>query len=200
MALRFMNDTRKPRHVISGKLGYHQNIHYKLGKGSGSINLGNIDKLMKELKKYLDAFAFGDQETLKDLNLDEYLRLGSSILNKSSASNPQLKGIYSFFYSTVQGVFSSKTNQANCENLEREVEELREKASILDDPDKLTDYINNLAKRASFRIFPEKEIVTVKAQIKPIYRIYFERHGIPDAEHPFDLEKLATIERELANS
>lgn len=194
-----MNDTKKPRHVISGKLGYHQNIHYKLGKGRGSINLGNIDKLMNELKKYLDAFAFGDQDTLKDLNIDEYLRLGSTILNKSSASNPQLKGIYSFFYSTVQGVFSSKTNQATCANLEKEVEELREKASILDDPDKLTDYINNLATRSMVRIFPDQEIVSTSAKIKPLYRIYFERHGIPDADNPFDLEKLAIIERELAN-
>lgn len=194
-----MNDTKKPRHVISGKLGYHQNIHYKLGKGRGSINLGNIDKLMNELKKYLDAFAFGDQDTLKDLNIDEYLRLGSTILNKSSASNPQLKGIYSFFYSTVQGVFSSKTNQATCANLEKEVEELREKASILDDPDKLTDYINNLANRSMVRIFPDQEIVSTSAKIKPLYRIYFERHGIPDADNPFDLEKLAIIERELAN-
>ena len=155
---------------------------------------------MKELKKYLDAFAFGDQETLKDLNLDEYLRLGSSILNKSSASNPQLKGIYSFFYSTVQGVFSSKTNQDNCENLEREVIMLREHYEILKDPEKLTEYINNMSRMASMRVFPDTETQSTTAQIKPLYRIYFERHGIPDANHPFDLEKMAIIERELENS
>ena len=199
MAFRFMNDTKKPRHVISGKLGYHQNIHYKLGKGRGSINLGNIDKLMNELKKYLDAFAFGDQDTLKDLNIDEYLRLGSTILNKSSASNPQLKGIYSFFYSTVQGVFSSKTNQATCANLEKEVVMLREQYEILKDPQKLTDYINTMSRMASMRVFPDTKTQSTTAQIKPLYRIYFERHGIPDAENPFDLEKMAIIKRELAN-
>ena len=67
---------------------------------------------------------------------------------------------------------------------------MTEKASILDDIEKLKEYINSLKKNMS--LFPDIDITIVQAHIKSEYAEYIKLYGYP-VGGVFDMDKLGEI-------
>ena len=90
---------------------------------------------------------------------------------------------------------------ANYNNLNTMYDACKERSdrltSILTDPKKLREYIDNLNKKHSL-ILPSAEVTVVAAKIKPEYLEYIKLYGYP-AGGIFDMDKLGEIIERLKN-
>ena len=116
MALRFMNDTRKPRHTIFGKLSYHQNIHYKLGQKICGTSISSVlMTYLKEINTVLDEFGSGRNISMSR-NEMEHIALQ---LTKASTSSLTEKLIKSNLMNVMYGLQTAMINCVENEEIGR---------------------------------------------------------------------------------
>ena len=177
MAFRFMNDTKKPRHVISGKLGYHQNIHYKLGKKvcSGSLTT-TLLKYIELLNTLLVDFASGKGVSLSRSELENL----SSILVRASASSPSEKLIKGNLLNILYGIQAGNLIISENAELENKYEIAKKDSEILNNKEKLRDYLEQTRKSFIPYIFDFGTTSAPQLNLKPKYQIYIDRHGVPE--------------------
>lgn len=177
MALRFMNDTRKPRHVISGKLGYHQNIHYKLGKKvcSGSLTT-TLLKYVELLNTLLVDFASGRGVSLSRSELENL----SAILVRTSTSSSSEKLIKENLLNILYGIQAGNLIISEKAEIENKYELAKTDSDILNDKEKLRDYLERIRKSFIPYIFDFGTTYAPQLHLKPKYQLYIDRHGIPE--------------------
>ena len=92
----------------------------------------------------------------------------------------------------IQSVWKSIYQYRELKTALGEIDSLNEKAEILDDPDKLKQYIEDLTKKIQ-PVIPDQTITLPVARIKEPYYTYIQVFGLPDKAQ-FDIVLLKYLD------
>ena len=108
-----------------------------------------------------------------------------SISEKKYPKYEQLRKSYSY---AISGLYQSLLQNLKLNECHVSLNAALDRASILDDPEKLKKYINT----SKSTIFPDTSVQIISAKIKPQYLEYIKLYGYPEG-NVFDLDKLGEI-------
>lgn len=152
--------------------------------------------IAKEIIPILQSYSTGDfQQAAGKLKLDEYEKL-VVLINRFDQNTVLGKTLRTFFNQTIQGIQQSIFQYTDLLEKERLIENLSECAEVMDDYDKLVEYLENLKKQRGTEIFIVPKVTIPAAVLRPDYMEYCILYGLP-ANGVFDMEKLYEIKERL---
>jgi hypothetical protein len=107
---------------------------------------------------------------------------------------PKYEKLRKNYVYAISGLYQSLLQNLNLKELSNRLNSAIDRASILDDPEKLKEYIN---KFKSY-IFPDTSVKIISAKIKPEYLEYINLYGYPSS-NVFEPDKLGEIILRLKN-
>lgn len=159
----------------------------------------NIDEdIYKTLATYSETvqnlllqFSLGNFKQVSTiLNPKYYQYLSVKLANITYIDYPIYEQLRQSIKKSLQGLYKAIEQYNVLANTKEILKTTQERASILDDMQKLRDYVNNLKKNVS--IFPEMNVTIIRAEIKPEYAEYIKLYGYPQGGI-FDMDRLADI-------
>lgn len=169
-----------------------------LGKG-GNLELFEEmhTKIIQKMDGLIQAFIKGDNETVRQNLTRSFYQEISIQLSSTKYLEDELANKYRFFISnTLDAVQQGLLNYIECSNKDLLLNQYKQKSEILDDNDKLVQYLESRKRRAT--IFPERTVTVPVATLKPQYAEYIKRYGVPDGLR-FDGIRMREIVSELIN-
>lgn len=164
---------------------------------TGSIVTGVFDSELRavflELVVLSKLYAEGNFTTLKiQLTNDKYTAL-SVALARLRSSNTEYEMIRSSSLSFLQGLQRAFLQNIELTNTTNNYRVVKDRADILDDMDRLQDFLVELNTKANTSVFGDYSVTaSVSAVISPQYLLYIEKYGFP-SDGVFDTEKLAAV-------
>jgi len=159
-----------------------------------------LKRLMDAIHQYLDDFIgylTGDLQDLPE-NLDQeliQLMSGAFYNLREPTLLSSLYEQYRLFAVSLIPAFQNVSLQVTtCKLMENQLDQALKKAEILDDINKLKEYIANLKK--SVDIIPKQDVGVKKATIKEPYNTYIKMFGFP-AGMIWEPDKLGFVEQYL---
>ena len=145
----------------------------------------------------LELYSTGNySDVAQQLTFKEFESLAFKIYSHKTLSK-QCKYFEKYrvlFTYILSGIQQSVYQYINLTETLAELEQCKELAAILDDNEKLKEYLES--KKKNFSIFPNQSITIIKALLPPEYEIYIELYGLPN-NGLFEPDKLAAIALEL---
>lgn len=169
-----------------------------LGKG-GNLELFEdmYTKIIQKMNGLIEDFIKGNNESLKQNLTRSFYQEVSIQLSAPKYIQDELASKYRYFIgSTLDALQQGLLNYIECSNKDLLVEQYKQKAEILDDNDKLVQYLESRKRRAT--IFADKTVTVPVATLKPQYAEYIKRYGVPDGLR-FDGVLMREIVAELIN-
>jgi len=166
------------------------------GDKTNTIIVDRLKKLMfaieTYLAKYIEYLSGDISELPKNLNVNIISRLSSIFFSlKVPSLNSTVYEEYRLFTTSIISSFQNiNTFVLNCQEKTALLEAALEKASILDDINKLQEFIKNLKRK--FMLIPEQTITLPTATIKEPYNTYINIYGFPE-NMLWDPDKLAFV-------
>lgn len=124
------------------------------------------------------------------LNLQTYEKISVEFtkLSVSEQKYPKYEQLRKNYVYAITGLYQSLLQNLKMNECESRMTSALDRASILDDPVRLKEYIN------SFKsvIFPDTSVQIISAKIKPEYLEYIKLYGYPTS-NVFDPDKLGEI-------
>lgn len=157
-----------------------------------------FDTLIESLDKLVKNYSLARFETLDELYKRDRDKIGNELLNtKSKVRHSETRReLRDFFKHTFEGIQQCVIQFSDLINTIEKLNESQKKSEILDDMDKLKEYLE--AKKRNMRdIFGIEPITLMKAVVKPEYERYIQLYGFPEGSI-FDTDKLTQIKKELA--
>lgn len=164
---------------------------------TGTIVTGIFDSELRfvflELDVLAKLYADGNFTTLKTkLTNDKYAAL-SLTLGKLRNSNLEYEMIRSSSLSFLQGLQRAALQHIELTNTKTSYNVVKQRADILDDMDRLKEFLIELNSKANTSVFGEYSVTaSVSAVISPQYLLYIEKYGFPP-DGVFDTARLASI-------
>jgi hypothetical protein len=174
-----------------------RNIVNLAGTGDLTIFEDLYSRIMTDMLTLMREFIKGNNEYVKENLTRKYyedllLKLSDSKYSESSTISK-----YRFFLNdTIDTLQQGLLNYIECSNKDLLINQYRQKAEILDDNDKLVQYLESRKRRAT--IFADKTVTVPVATLKPQYAEYIKRYGVPDGLR-FDGGRMREIVAELIN-
>ena len=170
------------------------------GSGSGTDNNGNnvlIDTtflgLLNELLSLYIAYAVGDYLTLSTNLTNQYFYTLSISLGNLNSTNPIYNQLKSSLMYSLQGLQRAYVQYLLLEDTNTAYAIVKDRAGILDDMDRLKEFIDELNSRANTSILGDYNIESsISAMIAPEYLAYITQYGYP-LDGVFDVEKMSKI-------
>jgi hypothetical protein len=157
------------------------------------------------LAKYVDTIQilfteytagnFGIVANILTLSVYEEIALELNKLAMDEFLYPDYETLRKNYTYVISGLYQSILQYSYLIDSQLKLEKCQERASILNDPVKLKEYINQLKQT----VFPDSTIQIVKATIRPEYLEYIKLYGYPEG-NVFDPDKLAQIITYLNNT
>jgi hypothetical protein len=157
-----------------------------ISKSSTSDELGQIKNLLTSsfaisIQNVIRFYYAGNfvkvLELLNKQNLENYSRLLETY-KKSSISYPAYESVRLVLKLYLQGLTKSLDQYLELVNSQSKVSALEERTAILDNMDKLQEYINGLNRTVNlFRNIPP--VAVVEAKILPEHATYIRKYGYP---------------------
>jgi hypothetical protein len=116
-------------------------------------------------------------------------------LSVNEEKYPKYEKLRKNYVYAISGLYQSLLQNLNLTELSNRLNSAIDRASILDDPEKLKEYIN---KFKSY-IFPDTSIKIISVKIKPEYLEYINLYGYPSS-NIFEPDKLGEIILRLKNT
>ena len=123
------------------------------------------------------------------LTREKYNSLALQLLSLSK-TNPVYEQIRKTIARSLEGLYQGVLQYILLINTEYKLIIANEKASILDDPCKLREYLEHM--KETLCIIPDSEVSVITASVKPEYLKYIEKYGYPEGG-VFEVDKLAEI-------
>ena len=176
------------------------------GESSGGQNpvdllvLKYLARLMDAIQKHLNSYINylkGDLSSLPlNLTPENVLFLSNTFFN---LRHPSLLNTmyekYRLFVTSIISSFENISLQVNtCKGIESQLNSALEKASILDDANKLKEYIQKL--KNTFQVIPDQIVSVPLATIKEPYNTYIKMFGFPQGML-WEPDKLAFVSQYL---
>ena len=163
----------------------------------GSRLLAKFDLLYNSvgdaIRSMIQSFAAGDFESLNNaIEFQEFNRLAITLFRQTSSrrSDQDFERYREVFTSILLGLQQAMLQYQTLANTAAKLEICEERSSILDDMDKLRDFVNELS--TQFNLFPEATVAAPTATFAPQYVEYFALYGVPESGI-FDPDKMAEI-------
>ena len=109
-------------------------------------------------------------------------------LSVNEEKYPKYEKLRKNYVYAISGLYQSLLQNLNLNECSNRLNSALNKASILDDPEKLKEYINKFKSS----IFPDTSVQIISAKIKPEYLEYIKLYGYPSS-NVFDPDKLGQI-------
>lgn len=117
------------------------------------------------------------------------LALQLNAIRQNAKNYPQFETIRISTTRALGGLYQGVLQYGVLANTEANLKAVTERASILDDVEKLKKYIDSLL--GSRSILPDSKVTIIKAEIKPEFVEYINLYGFPEGG-VFEPDKLAT--------
>ena len=143
------------------------------------------------IQNLLLQFSLGNFKQVSTiLNRRYFQYLSIKLSNITYIDYPIYEQLRQSIKKSLQGLYKAIEQYNVLANTREILKTTQERAAILDDMQKLRDYVNNLKKNVS--IFPEMNVTIIRAEIKPEYAEYIRLYGYPQGGI-FDMDRLAEI-------
>ncbi len=165
-----------------------------IGMSDCQMTLSNFNRLtnyIESIETFFYTYSLGNIDAVANiLNLNtyetilgEFAKLKMDGIKYSKYETLRLNYVYA-----ISGLYQSLLQNTIMGELRIQLKTALDRASILDDPEKLNAYINSFKSS----IFPDSSITIIKATIKPQYAKYIELYGVP-SNGIFDPDLLGQI-------
>lgn len=150
-----------------------------------------------QLKDLLTNYSLGRFRELADtLTIDRFNQFSTTIASQSKPTAVYYELTRLLFSKTLDGLMQCVLQYTDLLDTALKLEKCQEKSSILDDNNKLRDYINKLQQQRY--LFDVKPLTIIETTIKPEYAEYIKLYGFPE-NCVFDSNLLADIIKKLEN-
>ena len=123
-----------------------------------------------------------------------------TLINKTQDSYNVFQHYIAWAYKTLHGLSNARYMYTDFNKLNNMIETYRTDSNILNDPEKLREWIKNWneTQNRSYALFETVVNFDItKVKLKPQYEEYIARHGVPN-DFNFDMNKMAEIIYDLA--
>jgi hypothetical protein len=177
--------------VYNGRTLFTTNV------STGTMVTGVFDKELRVVFLELDVlwklYATGDITTLKTVLTNEKYAALSLTLGRLRSSNFEYELIRTSSLSFLQGLQRAFFQNIELTDTKTSYAVVKQRADILDDMDRLREYLIDLNSKANTSVFGEYAVTaSVAAVISPQFLIYIEKYGYPP-DGVFDSDKLASV-------
>lgn len=165
-----------------------------------SVWYHQLAEVIQSINILLDEYSKGEFQTVAQvftLGVYEDLSVKLVKLRNLHCEFKDYEKIRKATILALQGLYQSIQQYSEFKNLSNMYDKCRERSSILNDPQKLKDYIESMKKR-NVPIFPNTDVEVMAPKIKPEYLEYIKLYGYP-AGSIFDMDKLGEIIERLKN-
>ena len=184
--------------IFSNSILQEKTLFNKLSASIINDELFQIKKLLNTplagyVQMTINAYYLGNFEKVLELLPKEKLESLMEVLysyKKNSIKYPTYEKVRSLLKLYLEGLIKCVTQYLDILNLTNKLEECEERCSILDDMEKLQEYINQLNR--TMRVFNPPPQTVVCATIKQEHATYLRMYGYP-VGGIFDVEKLNDI-------
>jgi len=158
------------------------------------IRLAKVCQTINIIMKEYDRGNF--YEVANTLTNDVYNKLSMQLgaLAAEATKYPDYEVIRTMTTFGLGGMYQGILQHADLVDIELKLKICEEHGSILHDPEKLQEWINQLRNRRT--IFPESRVQARKAKLKPEYAEYIKLYGYP-AGGVFEPDKLSGVLNKL---
>jgi hypothetical protein len=166
--------------------------------GSGNDACSKMLDMFVKLSNYIESikilfyeYSLGNISMVASiLTLQTYETISVEFkkLSVNQQKYPKYEQLRQNYVYAITGLYQSLLQNLKMNECESRISSALDRASILDDPVRLKEYIN------SFKsvIFPDTSIKIISAKIKPEYLEYIKLYGYPES-NVFDPDKLGEI-------
>jgi len=150
-----------------------------------------LSRYIESIKILFYEYSLGNISMVANiLNLKTYETISIELtkLSASSIKYPKYEQLRQNYAYAIAGLYQSLLQNLRINELQNRLNSALDKASILDNPERLKEYIKSFKSA----IFPDTSITIIKATIKPQYAEYIKLYGMPSGG-VFDLNKLGEI-------
>jgi len=167
------------------------------GGGGSSTDSYIMDRYIElativiDINDYLQNYSVGNIDyVIKNLTKSVFYELSIKLmkLKQDNIAYREFETIRSSVEKTLQGLFRSIYVYLDLESTKRELLAMTERESILHDVTKLKEYIASLS--GSVNLFPDIEVTTISATLKPEIAEYIKLFGLPQ-NGVFETDKMA---------
>lgn len=152
--------------------------------------------IAKEIIPILQSYSSGDFETTSTkFKVTKYEKL-VTLINRFDQNTVLGKTLQTFFNKTVQGIQQSIFQYTRIIEKDRLLDDLSECAEVMDDYDKLVEYLEKLKQERGTEIFTVPQVTIPAAVLRPEYMEYCILYGLP-VNGIFDTVKLHKIKERL---
>jgi len=179
------------------------------GSGSGSVGGGPVDggdtsfayvillkyselaKVVKTINELMYQFSLGNFDyVVANFTQIAYYNLSQELFKLKEDANtyPDYETMRTNVARGLEGLYKSVLLYKEYTSTLLQLETQTQKASILDDMNKLREYIKGLS--GSLSLFPDMYVTSIAATLKPEIAIYIQLYGFPEGG-VFETDKLA---------
>jgi hypothetical protein len=138
-------------------------------------------------------YAKGNFYTVANILTNEVYNqysIGIKGLGANASVYPDYENLRLGTVNALQGLYQSIIQYANLVDTQAKLENAEQYETILNDPEKLYEYIKTLNLKTS--VFPLSEVTIQPAVLKAEYATYIQLYGFPEGG-VFEMDKLAAI-------
>ena len=199
-----MNRRYNPVTPISGKLPSSQSSMFGKIPDAGVVQPADQQELLKSLyvnigsslNQLLQNYSVGNILAVKSELDQNYSRLSINIRNNSKPDLVYYEVTRLLLSKVLDGMNQSIQQYLNYIEVVSKLEACTKYKDILEDPVKLTDYINQMNQQKY--LFDVEPITVIKTMLKPQYSEYIRLYGFPEGGI-FNAERLSDIVFKLEN-
>jgi hypothetical protein len=171
--------------------------------GMSSSSSDMLKDLYLNVGQYLETlfhnYSLGRiDDVATTLTREYYEQLSVKLYKERQPNKEYYEGIRVIMNRALEGLNKSILEHAEFLKTLTQLQECQEKVDILNDADKLNEYIKELNQQSKSRhaLFQSQEVTAMMAMLKPKYARYLELYGFPEGGI-FEADKLAAICEEL---
>lgn len=176
--------------VISGK---KNNNNIKINAGGEELFEEVYKKIYSNMKLILNNYISGDidDELYTKNNL---LNISNKIFLLKKTNYKHYNSILELLHNNITSIYRGYIYYLDNKELNNGLKLCKEKVDILENTDKLKEYLEKLQK--NIILFETESSLNVAASVKEEYLIYIQRYGFPN-DGVFDMELLRGILSEI---
>lgn len=155
------------------------------------------NRITEKLDVLLDMYSLGQYDQLGDAyDRDAFIEI-YNLIDQIDIRTPFGSAMRVTYTNTLDGLSRALVQYNKYLEALTTIETLSKRVEILDDEEKLNEYIEQLnTSFRNFELFDIDPVQSIGALLKPEYAEYVKRYGIPD-DGVFEADKLYDIMKEL---
>ena len=158
-----------------------------------------LKRVATTLMRYINMYINGNiEELIQIFTLDTYTQLSKILASLKKTKQTDSEIVRKSIANALTVLYSGLSVYQDYQLTEMSNEELKERVSILDDMDKLKEYLEYLGQQTNTDLFGSHDISTTSVKVNQEYIQYIQEYGYPE-NGVFDPDRLGAIARRIDN-